>query len=118
MLSTKEGKKAWVEPVIDANSPDGYRFVVRSGRIAKEDETKAKAGTKVSRGANFSCVLTDTPLAPVHIKAEGMAGRMGARLMAIVAEGVRRRVYLSQTEEHEQIARAPVARRTGGDANG
>lgn len=33
-----------------------------------------------------------------------MAGRMGARLMAIVAEGVRERVYLAPTAEHEAIA--------------
>ena len=26
MLSTKEGKKAWVEPVIDPTAPDGWRF--------------------------------------------------------------------------------------------
>ena len=36
MLSAMDGKKAWVEPVIDASAPDGYQFVVRSGRIAKE----------------------------------------------------------------------------------
>ena len=69
MLSTKEGEKAWVEPVIDASAPDGYRFVVRSGRIAKEDEAKAKAGTKAGRGANFTCALTDTPLTSTHINA-------------------------------------------------
>ena len=106
MLSTKEGKKAWVEPVIDASAPDGYRLVVRSGRIAKEDEAKAKAGTKVGRGSNFTCVLTNTPLTPEHIKAEGKAGRMSARLLAIVAQGIRGRIYLSPTEEHEQIARS------------
>lgn len=40
-----------------------------------------------------------------YIKAESMAGRMGAQLMAIVAEGDRGRVYLSPTLEHEEIAR-------------
>ncbi|RMG33562.1 MAG: DUF1156 domain-containing protein, partial [Gammaproteobacteria bacterium] len=39
------------------------------------------------------------------IKSEGRAGRMGARLMAIVAEGDRGRVYLSPTPEHEAAAR-------------
>ena len=34
-----------------------------------------------------------------------MAGRMGARLMAVVAEGRRRRVYLDPTEEMEAVAR-------------
>ena len=40
-----------------------------------------------------------------YIKGEGKAGRMGARLMAIVAEGARGRVYLEPTSEHESVAR-------------
>ena len=39
-----------------------------------------------------------------HIKAEGMAGRLGAQLMAIAAEGDRRRIYLPATDEHIQAA--------------
>ena len=34
-----------------------------------------------------------------HIKAEGIAGGMGARLMAVVAEGQRCRVYIEPTEK-------------------
>ena len=39
-----------------------------------------------------------------YVKTEGKAGRMGARLMAIVAEGDRGRVYLAPTLEMETIA--------------
>ena len=39
--------------------------------------------------------MSGTPIAGDYIKAEGKAGRMGARLMAIVAEGERGRVYLA-----------------------
>ena len=99
MLSTKEGKEAYVEPVIEG---DGYRFTVKVGK--PENAEVAKNGTKLSRGANFQCVMSGTPIAPGYIKAEGMAGRMGARLMAIVAEGTRGRVYLSPTLEHDAIA--------------
>src|SRR5258708_4794641 len=42
-----------------------------------------------------------------YIKAEGRAARMGARLMAIVAEGEHKRVYLSPTEAMEFLARGP-----------
>ena len=38
--------------------------------------------------------MSDAPIPGDYIKAEGKAGRMGARLMAIVAEGDRGRVYL------------------------
>ena len=49
--------------------------------------------------------MSGTPIAGDYIKAEGKAGRMGARLMAIVAEGDRGRVYLPPTEEMEAVAR-------------
>jgi len=100
MLSTKAGKEAYVEPVIEDG---GYRFTVKVGK--PKDAEAAKRGTKLARGANFQCVMSGAPITGEYIKAEGKAGRMGARLMAIVAEGDRGRVYLAPTPEHEAIAR-------------
>ena len=45
MLSTKKGKEAYVEPVIEDGS---YRFTVKVGK--PKDAVAAKAGTKLSRG--------------------------------------------------------------------
>ncbi len=100
MLSTKKGKEAYVEPVVEGR---GYCFTVKVGAPADPDATKA--GTKLSRGANFRCLMSGTPIAGDYIKAEGQAKRMGARLMAIVAEGDRGRVYLAPVAEHEETAR-------------
>ncbi len=100
MLSTKAGKEAYVEPVIERG---GYRFTVKVGK--PKDAQAAKNGTKLARGANFRCLMSGTPIASDHIYAEANAGRMGARLMAIVAEGERGRVYLAPTPEHEVAAR-------------
>ena len=99
MLSTKAGKEAYVEPVVEGG---GYRFTVKVG--APKDAEGAKNGTKLSRGANFMCLMSGTPIASDHIYGEANAGRMGARLMAIVAEGERGRVYLAPTAEMEAIA--------------
>jgi putative DNA methylase len=101
MLSTKAGKEAYVEPVIEGGS---YSFTVKVG--GPKDAEAAKNGTKLARGANFRCLISGSPIAPDHIKAEGRAGRMGSRLMAIVAEGERGRVYLSPTPEQESAAKA------------
>ena len=98
MLSTKAGKEAYVEPVIEDG---GYRFTVKVGK--PKDAERAKNGTKLSR-ANFACLMSGTPVSGDYIKAEGKAGRMGARLMAIVAEGDRGRVYLAPAPEMEAIA--------------
>ena len=101
MLSTKAGKEAYVEPV-SANG--GYRFTVKVGK--PENLKAARNGTKLARGANFRCVMSDAPISSDHIHGEAKAGRMGARLMAVVAEGVRGRVYLAPTEAQERVARS------------
>ena len=103
MLSTKKGKEAYVEPVIEGR---GYRFTVKVGTSVDADA--AKSGTKLSRGANFRCLMSGTPIAGEYVKSEGKGGRMSARLMAIVAEGDRGRVYLAPTSAHEQIARTAI----------
>ncbi|NBT27344.1 MAG: DUF1156 domain-containing protein, partial [Actinobacteria bacterium] len=43
-----------------------------------------------------------------HIKAEGMSGKIGSRLMAIVAEGAKGRVYLSPTRQDELLAESAL----------
>jgi putative DNA methylase len=101
ILSIKDGKQTYVEPQI---SGDSYRFEVKLG--TPKDMDLAKNGTKLSRGANFRCLLSNSPIEPKYIKAEGMSERIGQKLMAIVAEGMKGRVYISPTAEHEQIARA------------
>lgn len=105
MLSTKSGKEAWVEIVHDDTAPDGWRFEVRNRQEHGQPPAEAKKGTKSSRGSNFICALTGTPIEPEHIKVEGRAKRLGERLMAIVAEGHRARVYLPPDAEHEAVAR-------------
>ncbi len=99
MLSTKPGKEAYVEPVVDGK---GYRFTVKMGK--PKDAEGAKNGTKLAR-ANFYCLMSQVPVSGDYIKAEGKAGKVGSRLMAIVIEGEHSRVYISPTPEHEVVAR-------------
>ena len=100
MLSTKAGKEAYIEPIIENG---GYRFTIKMGK--PKNAEGANNGTKLSRGANFQCVISGTPITGDYIKAEGKAGRIGTRLMAIVAEGERGRFYLPPTEAMEAVAR-------------
>ncbi|HMY72721.1 MAG TPA: DUF1156 domain-containing protein [Blastocatellia bacterium] len=101
MLSTKPGKEAYVEPVIEG---DSYRFTVKVGK--PKDAEGAKNGTKLARGANFRCVMSNAPMSQEYIRGEFQAKRTGDRMMAIVAEGERGRVYLSPMPEQAGIARS------------
>ena len=98
VLSTKKGKEAYVEPVPEGGN---YHFIVKAG-VPPES---AKNGTKLARGANFQCAVSGAVINDPYIKAESMGGRMGSRLMAVVAEGDRGRVYISPTPEQESVAR-------------
>ena len=100
MLSTKKGKEAYVEPVIEGR---GYRFTVKVG--TPEDAEAAKAGTKLSQGS-FRCLFSGVPIRYEYINDEANAGRMKERLMAIVVAGDRSRVYLSPISEAEAVARS------------
>jgi putative DNA methylase len=99
MISTKAGKEAYVEPLIEDG---GYRFAVKVGK--PKDAEGAKLGTTAGKRAAFRCLMSGVPVTYDHIREEGKAGRMGARLMAIVAEGDRGRVYLAPTAEMEAVA--------------
>jgi putative DNA methylase len=78
----------------------GYRFTVKVGKPPAE----AKTGTTAGKRNAFICLMSKVPISYDYIRQEGQAGRMGQKLMAIVAEGTRGRVYLSPTPEHEAIA--------------
>jgi putative DNA methylase len=95
VLSSKDKKEAYVHPVIEG---DSYRFTVRMGTPTEE----AEVGT-VSRAGGV-CLLSGAPMAFKYLRDEAKHGRFGARLMAIVAEGERGRIYLSPTTEMSQVA--------------
>lgn len=96
-LSTKKGKEAWVEAVIDnSQKPAVVNFEVKTGKGKPQDGTVSRKGAV--------CIACETPVTLDYIRSEGKAGRMDAKLIAIVAEGKRGRMYLSPNQEHEEIA--------------
>jgi putative DNA methylase len=94
-LSTKPGKKAWIEPRTDRTGR-AVHFEVKTGNGT------APQGTVNRQGAR--CIVCDTPVPFDHIRSEGKARRLGQQLMAIVAEGQRGRLYLPPVPEQEIVA--------------
>ena len=98
-LSKKKGKEAWIEPQFDyENKKIAYKVHLGKGKIPEAPKT--------ARGANFKCILCGEATTSEYIKSESLSGRMGAQLMAVVAEGKNRRIYLSPDEE--QVCSAKV----------
>ena len=94
---TKQGGQHYVKPVIENGH---YRFTVRAGKPPEAD----RQGTKLS-GSNFQCLMSGTVITDDYVRQEAQAGRMGSRLMAVVAEGNKRQLYLPPSDEHEAIAK-------------
>jgi putative DNA methylase len=96
ILSNKAGKEAYVEPIIEG---DHYRFDVKVGK--PQDIEAAKKGTRAGKAQDFLCLLSGVPIPRSYIREEGKAGRLGTRLMAIVADSDRRRFYLPPAPSDE-----------------
>ena len=92
-LGKKKGRERYVVPI-----PDGkrVRFEIGGPDGIPRDGTAGRTGAV--------CLICNTPVPISYIRAEGQAGRMGAQLMAIAAEGKRQRYYVAPSEEHERVA--------------
>lgn len=97
-LSKKKGKEAFVQPIIEGSK---IRYEVKYGKGAPKPP-------KTARGANFKCICCGEAAKGEYIRAEFTAKRSGAQLMAIVAEGRGRRLYISPTDEHIKAADCPM----------
>jgi putative DNA methylase len=97
ILSNKAGKEVYVQPVIEG---DSYRLEVKCG----SPPPGAVAGTTAGKRKAFRCVVSGTPIDYDHIRSEGKAGRIGQKLMAVLADGPYGRVYLAPTPKMESIA--------------
>jgi putative DNA methylase len=96
-LRKKKGKEAY----IIANITNG-RVQYRIGHDPRRGPTKDADGTVGRAGA--TCIACNAAADLRYIRAEGQAGRLGAQLMATVAEGNRQRTYMPPTAEHETAA--------------
>jgi putative DNA methylase len=101
ILSSKTSKEVYVHPVVKY---DQYTFTIKTGIPPIE----ARAGTSSGKRKAFRCLLSGTPIDYNYIRAEGMAGRLGQKLMAVVARGANGRVYIAPSTEMEALAFSAV----------
>jgi putative DNA methylase len=92
-LGTKKGKERYIVPI-----PDGKHVHFEIGG----PEGVPREGTVNRAGA--VCLICSTPVPLAYVRAEGKAGRMGAQLTAIAAEGKRQRYYAAPDQKHDTAA--------------
>ena len=110
-VCNKIKKKSWAQIVLDQKRTDGWRFEVVSGEPDVETHVKLKQGTVGRKGG--ICSITSTPISLSYIRSEGRAGRLRSRLICIIADSPRGRIYLSPTELDEKVGDIPVPETVG-----
>ena len=98
LLSTQRGQKVWTQPIVEAGR---IRYEVRSGKGEVPAATVGRNGAK--------CVVCAAAIPLEHVRAEGMAQRLGAQLMAIAVGGDNGREFVDPDPEHERVALAARA---------
>ncbi|WP_420619652.1 DUF1156 domain-containing protein [Candidatus Poriferisocius sp.] len=98
-LSKKKGRQVWVEPVVD-HAAKAVRYEIGGGEGGPPEAPKQGR-------AQFRCVFCSSAMPGDYVKTQAQTGGLGARLMAVAAQGDRRRVYLPPDPYHEQAACIP-----------
>ncbi len=94
-LSRKKDRLTWVEPKV---SESGLSFEVCTGQGTPPQPTKS------GRGSTFVCFSCGDVATESYVKQEASSGRMDIQMMATVAEGRRRRIYLVPDVRQESAA--------------
>lgn len=97
VLSKKKGKEAYIEP---NTSGDEITYRVKYGK-------GGDICPKVSQG-KFKCIRCNEGIPKDYPKVESKAGRMGRKLLAVVAEGKNGRVYLTPDSAQISAADCPM----------
>ena len=103
-LRKRTDKAAWIRPIIvnDPEHPSGKRVQYEIGHGMAGGPNAEENGTVRRNGA--TCLACGSAVGLEHVRAEGKVGRLGAALVAIVAEGDRGRVYLPPNDTHRHAA--------------
>ncbi|MCC6334308.1 MAG: DUF1156 domain-containing protein [Myxococcales bacterium] len=114
-LSTKSGKEVWLRPEVNEGSRT-WELSLHFG--APPDPSLVNTGTRAGKAQDFYCLMSKAPIEREYIRQEGKNGRLGKRLIAVVASSVvgPGRVYLPADSVAESMQAEADARELVGDA--
>ena len=94
-VSTRQ--RRWIKPLVDQDS-NAISFVVQ------DHERGVPTEATVNRGG-ATCIACGGTVPLAYVREQGQAERIKEQMTAIVAEGDRKRLFLSPADEHIQAAR-------------
>ena len=97
-LSKKQGNRHWIRPVVHG-SANTISFVA-------QPDAEGVEYSRTVDGKGAQCIACGATTTLAYVREQSKAGRLGEQMTAIVAEGDRRRLFLSPTEEHVRSAKA------------
>lgn len=108
-LSKNSGRESYVIPrvVEDSTHPSGTRVIFEIGHDPSHAPRGDRDGTVGRTGA--VCVSCEASVPFSYVRAEAMVGRMSSQMIAVAAEGDRRRVYLPAASRQVEAARCQRA---------
>lgn len=98
-LSKKNNNKHWTRPVVD-RAAKTISFVV-------QDHKEGVPDTGSVKGKEVTCIACGEAATSEYVREQAKAGKMDVTMIAIVAEGARKKVFLSPQNEHVQKALCP-----------
>jgi putative DNA methylase len=105
-LSKKAERPAYVVPSLVKNVEGQSVVKFEVSMDPKKVPSEKNDGTVSRNGA--TCFACGTAMPLTYVREEGVAHRMGAQLMAVVAAGNKKREYATPTEEHEKAAQVEI----------
>ena len=96
-LSKKRGNEHWVKPVVDRES-NTISWVVQT-------DNKGVPKPTVNRSGAYCCGC-GTAVKLDYVREQARAGKIGETMTAIVAEGDRKKLFLSPADAHIQVAQS------------
>ena len=95
-LSKKSNNRHWMKPAVDrASRTVSFEVQNHPGGVPTEGSVNRNGAT---------CVACKGTVPLEYVREQSRAGRMGEQMIGIVAEGDRKRLFLSPTDEHIQMA--------------
>ena len=97
-LSKKKGNEHWIKPVVDRET-NTISWVVQT-----DNAGVPKAGTVNKNGT--SCIACGSAVKLPYVREQAKAGKMGKIMTAVVAEGNRRKLFLTPKNEDIKVAQS------------